>query len=335
MRKFYLATLILFALFLTAYNSLPKSKYRDFIFDYGILIKDIPPGASQIRLWVPYPAENSCQIIKNRIEDSNWQSSMTYDKKFKNKILYYSIKYPKCPSIRINLRYKIKRYEYSHIPTNISTQKDTCVDSEVKKYLLPSRLVTISPRVKELASGITQAKVTTMDKARALYDYVFQNVVYDKTIPGWGRGDTERVCVLKTGNCTDFHSLFISLARASGIPARFNIGVALPKKDNAWIKSYHCWAEFYVEGFGWVPVDISEAWKDKTKYEYYFGRLDENRIKFTHGRDIILEPPQNNEPLNYFIYPYVEIDDKAFDNVDVSFVLQDIDNAKGGEIVID
>jgi transglutaminase-like putative cysteine protease len=42
---------------------------------------------------------------------------------------------------------------------------------------------------------------------------------YDKTGTGWGRGDVLYACDAKKGNCTDFHSLFIAMARSQGIPA--------------------------------------------------------------------------------------------------------------------
>jgi hypothetical protein len=65
-------------------------------------------------------------------------------------------------------------------------------------------------------------------------------------------------CEVGRGNCTDFHSLFIGLARAAGIPARFVMGFPLPVgQSEGGITGYHCWAEFYDEGLGWVPLDAS------------------------------------------------------------------------------
>src|SRR5438067_4174911 len=130
---------------------------------------------------------------------------------------------------------------------------------------------------------------------------------FDKTIPGWGKGDTERACDIKAGNCTDFHSLFISLARAKGIPARFVIGFPLTAKDGM-VKGYHCWAEFWLAGKGWIPVDASEASKssDPKVRAFLFGNLDADRVQFTMGRDLVLKP-KTSEPLNYFIYPHAEV----------------------------
>jgi len=50
---------------------------------------------------------------------------------------------------------------------------------------------------------------------------------YDKSGIGWGRGDAVYACDAKTGNCSDFHSYFIALARSIGIPARFAIGATI------------------------------------------------------------------------------------------------------------
>jgi transglutaminase-like putative cysteine protease len=145
------------------------------------------------------------------------------------------------------------------------------------------------------------------EKARALYFYVLSRVAYDKSGQGWGQGDVLYVCKAGKGNCTDFHSFFIALALAEGIPARFRMGFSLPAEANGSIGSYHCWAEFHAPSRGWVPVDISEAWKRPAKAPYYFGTLDQNRVLVSTGRQIILSPRQKGEPLNYLSRPYAEI----------------------------
>ena len=72
-----------------------------------------------------------------------------------------------------------------------------------------------------------------------------------------------------------------------------------------------------------MPIDASEAAKNPARREYFFGAHDENRVEFTIGRDLILDPRQKAEPLNYFIYPYVEVDGKPFTAVDKVFTYRD------------
>jgi transglutaminase-like putative cysteine protease len=171
-----------------------------------------------------------------------------------------------------------------------------------------------------------------MQLGKALYDIVNDHMTYSKKGTGWGRGDAEWACDSRFGNCTDFHSLFISLARSKNIPAKFEMGFPVPaQRGKGEIGGYHCWARFKPEGKNWVPVDISEANQaraknDKAHSDYLFGNLTENRVSFTQGRDINLTPRQAGAPLNYFIYPYVEIDGKSLPNEQVqrNFSYQDV-----------
>jgi hypothetical protein len=200
---------------------------------------------------------------------------------------------------------------------------------ERKQDLAPDKLVPITGEPAELAAKVASDKPSQLNKARAIYDYVFTTMRYDKTGEGWGHGDVLYACSARKGNCTDFHSLFIAMARSQGIPARFEIGFPLPPdKHSAEIAGYHCWAEFFEPKHGWIPVDISEAWKHQEKRDYFFGAHDANRMQFTVGRDLRLSPAQAGQPLNYFIYPYVEVSGKEHPNVSLAFSFADVDTGK-------
>jgi hypothetical protein len=82
-------------------------------------------------------------------------------------------------------------------------------------------------------------------------------------------------------------------------------------------------AEFYAKGIGWIPIDASEAAKNPSMREYFFGTHDENRVEFTRGRDLKLTPVQASDPLNYFVYPYAEGDGKPVDELDRTFSWKD------------
>jgi transglutaminase-like putative cysteine protease len=195
---------------------------------------------------------------------------------------------------------------------------------ERQEDLQPDALVPITGLPADLAAKVTEGKTQPLDKARAIYDYVFTTMKYDKSGTGWGHGDVLYACDAKKGNCTDFHSLFIAMARSQGIPARFEIGFPLPPdKNSAEIAGYHCWSDFYVDGKGWIPVDISEAWKHPEKRAYFFGSHDVNRVQFSMGRDLRLSPSQEGKPLNYFVYPYVEVDGQEYSNVSLAFSFAD------------
>ena len=138
---------------------------------------------------------------------------------------------------------------------------------------------------------------------------------YSKSGRGWGRGDAAWACESKYGNCTDFHSVIIGMCRSQGVAARFVMGFSIPPdKADAQIKGYHCWLEAFDPSFGWRPMDASEAWKMK-RFDAYYGRLPSDRVEYTVGRDLVLEPPQKGEPLNFFIYPYAEVNGKPAGSV--------------------
>jgi transglutaminase-like putative cysteine protease len=201
-------------------------------------------------------------------------------------------------------------------------------EPERQEDLHADALVPITGVPADLAAKVTEGKAAALDKARAIYDYVFTTMRYDKTGTGWGRGDVLYACDAKKGNCTDFHSLFIAMARSQGIPARFEIGFPLPAdKHSAEIAGYHCWSDFYIDGKGWIPVDISQAWKHPEKRDYFFGAHDVNRVQFSMGRDLQLNPSQNGKPLNYFVYPYVEVDGHEYANFSLAFSFADVGNA--------
>ncbi len=308
-------------------------KSRNVEFDYEVVFKDIPEGAKELKVWLPVLPETKYQKVKGMELNPGNFSSISEDSVYGNKILSYTFKAPFHKDDSIKVRYLVKRLEYAKQldkQENVSREQES--QEDLAKFLKFNALGGLTPEYAKKALAITKGKKTTLEKSRAIYDYVFHNVAYNKEVPGWGKGDTARVCHLKSGNCTDFHSLFISMARANNIPARFVIGV--PFKTNVKegnVSGYHCWAEFYDEKIGWVPVDISEAWKDKSKYEYYFGAIDEDRVEFSQGRDIILNPRQKGKPLNYFVYPYAEVDGKVFKGVGIVFKFKDVDKNQAGE----
>jgi len=117
----------------------------------------------------------------------------------------------------------------------------------------------------------------------------------------------------------------MSMCRAASIPCKFEIGFPIPTDaKEGKIGGYHCWAFFFSPDRGWVPVDASEAGKHPEKKDYFFGAHDVNRIQFTVGRDLELKPAQHDARLNYFVFPYAELDGKAYPNIANAFSFSDV-----------
>jgi transglutaminase-like putative cysteine protease len=299
-RRLFLLLLATIALPLFASGS------RTFEATYIATVKDVPAGLKEMTVWIPLPVSRGGQTVSDVRIESPQKWVETSEREFGDRYAHTTIANPPAGDFVVKVHFRGTRNEVtmSRLAETRATQ------AEIARALKADKLVTLSPRVKKLAKEVTAGKTTPATQAHAIYDYLLATMKYDKTIPGWGHGDTERACDIKAGNCTDFHSLFMSMARAKGIPARFVIGFPMTAEHGT-VTGYHCWAEFYVKGQGWIPVDPSEASKssDPARRAYLFGNLDPDRVQFTMGRDLVLTP-KTAEPLNYFIYPHAEAEGK-------------------------
>ena len=73
-----------------------------------------------------------------------------------------------------------------------------------------------------------------------------------------------------------------------------------------------------------MPIDASDAYNYPERRDSLFGGLDENRVRFTSGRDIHL-PGMKGEPVNYSIYPYVEIDGRSHTGMETEYAYAQVD----------
>jgi transglutaminase-like putative cysteine protease len=296
---------------------------RHFTFHYGFTVKNLPAG-KKVRIWIPAAHSDASQEVKVVSAKGDLPLKKTRESKFGNEIYYAETSGAAQPELHFDVQYDVVRRERVTLNPPAHLVAASLTSKERKEDLQPDTLVPVTGLPADLAVKVTEGKTQPLDKARAIYDYVFTTMKYDKTGTGWGHGDVLYACDAKKGNCTDFHSLFIAMARSQGIPSRFEIGFPLPPdKHSAEIAGYHCWSDFYVDGRGWIPVDISEARKHPEKRDYFFGSHDVNRVQFSMGRDLRLSPPQDGKPLNYFVYPYVEVDGQEYANVSLAFSFAD------------
>ncbi len=302
----------------------PSRKFR---FTYSFTVKDIPSGTKVARVWIPIAHTDDHQSVRLVTVKAPAKTQMTQEPEYGNKMMYVEIHDPAAKA-EFTLEYEVTRREYSrgdYAQLERKDQKPGVVPASMNRFVEPDKLIPTDGKIKALAQEVTGSQIGTVAKAKAAYDYLFTTMRYDKTGTGWGRGDAIWACDAKHGNCTDFHSPFIGMLRADDIPARFDIGFPIPEgKDKGDIAGYHCWAEFYAPKTGWVPVDISEAWKAKQKQNYFFGSVDANRVQLSMGRDMTLSPKQDGPPLNYFVYPYVEVDGKQYEAIDKQFSFENV-----------
>ena len=241
-----------------------------FKFSYDVAINDIPAGAKKVTVFIPVPQSFDHQNIENLAIESPYPYEIISDPEYGDLAAKITAENPRVHKFDVHMEFTVDRQTVSTLDGRYRNE-DPLSDKMRKRYLSPDRLVPLGGPVLDACRGVVNDGDTDLDKCRSIYDYVVSTMTYDKSGTGWGRGDVLYACDAHAGNCTDFHSLFIAMARASGIPARFVIG--FPVSDTATqgeINGYHCWAEFYTDELGWVPVDASEAGKNPAKKEFFF-----------------------------------------------------------------
>ena len=262
--------------------------------------------ADSVRLWLPMPADNEYQHVLSKVIESPWKYRETQDANG-NRFIYLEPGSGQVAGGEIVMRFVIERSPHVGIAAS-KAKPGTPLDP--RRHLGAQSRIPLDGKVKQYAEEAGAGLRTDAKRIRAYYNYVIKIMQYGKYGDGWGRGDAAWACDAKYGNCTDFHSVVIGMCRSQGVPARFVMGFSIPAdKIEMQINGYHCWAEAYDREFGWLPMDASEAWKSQ-RLDKYYGRLPSDRIEYAVGRDLILEPPQQGQPLNYFIYPYAEVNGK-------------------------
>lgn len=272
-------------------------------------------GGGPTRLWIPLPRTDAYQQLVRY--DVNAPVGFVERADDRGNRMVYLLLDPaagRAADVTLHLLVVRRVARVSPLGTAFSGPDDP------SNYLAATRRIPLDGAVGAIGTRVAFGVTDPSKRIRVFYDYVVSHMRYSKEGIGWGQGDAARACNVKSGNCTDFHSLLIGLLRSQGIPARFSIGFPAPADvASGSITGYHCWAELFDKATGWIPVDASEAFKSGRR-NAYFGTLPSDRIAFTVGRDLTLNPPQAGEPLNFFVYPYAERDGHAV--VDVAWTLE-------------
>ena len=285
-----------------------------------------PYESSNVKAWIPYPVSGKYQKIEDAHVSGNYdETSVLAQNEYGSMGLYAEWKHPSKEPREVLLTFRATSRERVSDTFNGA---EPVIPSEMLPFIESTGYIPTNGEIGELAKRITAGKVTIAEKHAAIYDWMVINTVRDPDVQGCGLGIVERTLASKSGKCADLSSVYVALARAAGIPAREVFGLRLGKNSDGssdMTKGHHCWAEYYQPGYGWVQTDPADVRKlmlankigleqAKDIIDYYSNRVDEYRIALVKGsRGFMLNPPQNGQPLNYFMYPYAEVDGKSLD----------------------
>lgn len=317
--------MLVFAFVALPYGAFAKSHSGTITMEFDLSAHQM--GAEAL-LWIPYPVSDERQLITNvKIQGDYTEAAVYTDRKFHTPMLF--ARWDKRTKTRkLTFSFQVDRQEV--IRRDFPPWEARWETADYAKYLEPTSHGPIDGEVKKLADQITAGQGTVLGKARAIYDWICENMYRDPKARGCGVGDVRSLLLKPGGKCADISSVFVSLARAAGIPSREIFGIRQGKKPVQDITTWqHCWAEFYLPGYGWVPVDPGDVRKMMLKENlkvsdaktaeyraYFWGGIDPYRVKLGIGRDLSLNPPQAEQSVNYLMYPFAQVAGKTLDWLD-------------------
>lgn len=176
-----------------------------------------------------------------------------------------------------------------------------CVGATPDFFTSPEFLIeSANPEIIALSTSIALGSSTPCEQARAYYDFVGESLSYTANNGDWGA-----IAALgpSGSDCTEYASLFIALCRAGGIPARYLEGLnyrGIHSDVEAQLE--HAWAEIFLPGIGWMPVDPTLGRLTATR-ERYFASFPADHIIVTVGRH-----PSTLRGKSYFAHLYWGVD---------------------------
>ena len=149
-----------------------------------------------------------------------------------------------------------------------------------------------TPYLRDLAASIARDAATDVEKAWRFYEFVTTKVDYAFMRDYFQIDSLNEYCAVNLrGDCGLQALLFILLCRIGGIPARWQSGLAVEPTYTG----SHDWAQFYLEGWGWLFADCSYGgsayrYGAAERHRFYFGNLDPMRMVANRAFQAEVEP---------------------------------------------
>jgi transglutaminase-like putative cysteine protease len=302
---------------------------------------EIAPPSGQVAAWVPLPLMQKTdwfESLSNSTAGNAEHTQVFVEPVYGAGLVYARFKAGEAqPMVEVTSRFRT-RDRFVAVRSGGSTEASA---QEQALYLKSTDLMPTDGIVRETAQKITKGGRSDVEKARTIYDWVVENTERNPKTRGCGVGDIKAMLETGTlnGKCADLNALFVALARASGVPARDVYGIRVAESPRGYksmgrtgdiSKAQHCRAEFYAQGFGWIPVDPADVRKVileekpgltlnddivKQARTMLWGGWEGNWLGYNTAHDIRL-PGSSRAPVPFLMYPQAENAQGRLDSLD-------------------
>lgn len=232
-------------------------------------------SSSRLYVALPYPAENRYQDISDIRTDGKLMTAKRGDAYL---TWYESFSSGSKVSRECEITFDYVTYSVSTDFSKITEIYPYDTSSDIYKnhtsssgsYIVPS-----NSTIKTIASSIWEESADELDYARKCYEYVAENYRYLN--PNTGIHTLQQNLRDGGGDCGNLSAIYISLLRNKKIPSR---PVVCIRPD----ASFHVWSEFYLEAYGWIPVDVT--YKNSDPRGDYFGTYPGDCIVVSNEYDL-------------------------------------------------
>lgn len=237
------------------------SDYAKYRLVYHITARNTGEGGTlRGRLYLPLPRSNApFQRVENlTIEPS---PRKIYTDREGNKIGVFPLTANPFQGKTIAVSFDVTVY---HVSFPLQCGESANLPPFVSRYLAADEVFrTDLPEIQNISERIKANEPFDYYRLVNLYDYVRKNFTFrESSLPR----TVQEVVRDRVVQCGDANTLFVSLCRASGIPAVFVGGVYVSRDQEVFAQT-HSWIRAYIRGLGWIPVDPTLGrFDNRTRY---------------------------------------------------------------------
>jgi transglutaminase-like putative cysteine protease len=245
---------------------------------------NVQTGAAEIPntlyLWVPRPAASAAQRNTEMLSSS----MEPFIENYRGTSLFKLENLTAGGETRLNFIWKVDVYSVETAVRPLSIRQEANSPARDAYTKSVPQLPSDDARVKNQAAAILGREQNPYTKAQRIYEWMIGEF---KFRPDSG-GDVFTALGKKQADFYTAAMLYSTLLRCAGIPCLPVAGVLIGRNRQTMI---HWWAEFWIDGFGWIPVDPvmgagavpAQFGDNSNRASYYFGNIDSRRIAFSRG----------------------------------------------------